>query len=51
MNKIPDGDWTCLGCGAGIQASDRVLFNMLITEHMTNCDELAKLREGDDEDE
>lgn len=45
MTRIPDGDWTCIGCGAGIQSSDRVLFNILVTQHMTKCKELAEYEE------
>lgn len=42
MTQIPDGDWTCMGCGAGIQTSNRVLFNILVTRHMTDCEEYAQ---------
>lgn len=48
MRRIPDGDWTCLGCGAGIQSSDRVLFNILVTRHMNEC--TAPLPHEEDED-
>jgi hypothetical protein len=36
VTQIPDGDWTCLVCGTGIQCSDRNLFNTLVTRHMSN---------------
>lgn len=49
MSRIPDGDWTCLRCGAGIQSSDRVLFNILVTQHMNEC--TAPLPEEDEDGE
>lgn len=51
MTEIPDGSWTCYACGLGIQSSNRQLFNLLVTEHLTNCDKLAAFKEADEEDE
>ncbi len=48
MSEIPDGDWTCLRCGAGIQSSNRELFNILVDRHMKSCN-VPLPRDGDDE--
>lgn len=48
MSSIPDGEWTCLRCGAGIQSSNRELFNILVNRHVQSCN--VPLSDEDDDE-